>query len=51
MTLLVQSLALVAVFALATIVAELLGAADLGIAMGFGQIAFMVALLYVLMRR
>lgn len=40
-----------AAFAAATAIAELLGAANLGTAMGFGQIAFMVALLALLLRR
>ena len=38
-------------FAAATIVAELAGAANLGTAASFGQIAFALAALYVLMRR
>ena len=38
-------------FAAATIVAELAGAANLGTAMSFGQIAFGLAAVYVLMRR
>lgn len=45
-----QAALLIAVFALTTALAELLGAADLGTAMGFGQIAFAVALVYVLRR-
>jgi hypothetical protein len=47
----VQLLLLAAVFALAVLVAELLGAANLGVAFGVGQIAFAVALVYVLLRR
>ena len=46
-----QAAFLVAVFAAATAVAELLGAANLGTAMGFGQIAFAVGLVYLLARR
>ena len=37
-------------FALGTLAAELLGAADLGTALAFGQIAFALALLAVLLR-
>jgi hypothetical protein len=47
---LAQALALVAVFALAVGVAELAGAANLGVAFGIGQIAFAVALVVVLLR-
>lgn len=46
-----QAAALVALFLAVTGVAELLGAANLGTAAGFGQIAFMLGLLYVLLRR
>jgi hypothetical protein len=35
----------------ATLIAELLGAANLGTAMTFGQIAFAGALVYVLLKR
>jgi hypothetical protein len=35
----------------ATLVAEALGAANLGTALSFGQIAFAVAVVYVLLRR
>jgi hypothetical protein len=35
----------------ATVIAELLGAANLGTAMTFGQIAFAAALVYVLLKR
>lgn len=42
---------LVAAFAAGTGVAELLGAANLGTAMTFGQIAFALALVGVLLRR
>jgi hypothetical protein len=38
-------------FALGTIVAELAGAANLGTAMTIGQLAFAVALVFVLLRR
>ena len=38
-------------FAVATLVAELAGAADLGTAMSFGQIAFALAAVYVVLRR
>jgi hypothetical protein len=48
--LLVQALALVAVFGLAVGVAELAGAANLGVAFGIGQIAFAIALVAVLLR-
>jgi len=40
----------VAAFALGTAVAELAGAANLGVAFGIGQICFAAALVYVLMR-
>jgi hypothetical protein len=42
---------LVAVFAGVTLVAELLGAANLGTALGIGQIAFTATLVYLLLRR
>lgn len=51
MSLATQALVLVAVFAGATLVAELLGAANLGTALGIGQIAFTAALVYLLLRR
>lgn len=38
-------------FAVVTVIAELAGAANLGTALSFGQIAFVLALLYVLVRR
>ena len=38
-------------FVLATVVAELAGAANLGTAMSFGQIAFALAVVYVVVRR
>ena len=46
----VQLVLLAAVFALAVLVAELFGAANLGVAFGVGQIAFAVALVYLLLR-
>jgi uncharacterized membrane protein (DUF485 family) len=45
-----QILVLVAAFAAATLIAELAGAANLGTAMAFGQIAFAIALVALLMR-
>jgi hypothetical protein len=42
---------LAAVFAVTTLVAELAGAANLETAMGFGQIAFAIVLLYLIVRR
>jgi hypothetical protein len=41
---------LIAVFAVVTLIAELAGAANLGVALGIGQIAFGVALVIVLVR-
>ena len=38
-------------FAAATLVAEAAGAANLGTAMSFGQIAFALAAVYVLLKR
>ena len=46
-----QAGALVALFLAVTGVAELLGAANLGTAAAFGQIAFVGSLVYVLLRR
>ena len=47
-----QDLAIVlGAFALATAVAALLGAANFGTALTFGQIAFAIALTWVLLRR
>jgi hypothetical protein len=43
-------LALIGAFALGTGIAELLGAANLGTAMTFGQIAFALTLVAVLLR-
>jgi hypothetical protein len=45
-----QLLLLAGVFAAATGIAELAGAANLGTAMAFGQIAFVIALAYVLLQ-
>jgi hypothetical protein len=41
---------LVGVFALVTLVAELAGAANLGVALGIGQVAFAIVLLWLLVR-
>jgi uncharacterized membrane protein (DUF485 family) len=38
-------------FILATLIAEAAGAANLGIALSFGQIAFVLAAVYVVLRR
>ena len=51
MSLATQALVLVAVFAAATVIAELLGAVNLGTALGIGQIAFTAVLVYMLLRR
>jgi hypothetical protein len=48
---LLQAGALIALFLAVTGLAELLGAANLGTAATFGQIAFMLGLIYVLLRR
>ena len=40
-----------AALALGTLLAELLGAANLGTALAFGQIAFVAALVFVLLKR
>jgi hypothetical protein len=40
----------VAVFAVATGVSELAGAANLGVALGIGQVAFAIALVVLLLR-
>ena len=47
----VQLAFLAAVFAVAVLVAELAGAANLGVALGVGQIAFAIAVIYLLVRR
>ena len=41
---------LVAVFAIGTLVAELFGAANLGVALGVGQICFAIALVAVIVK-
>jgi hypothetical protein len=41
----------VAVFGLGVLVAELAGAANLGVSFGIGQIAFAIAVVYLLVRR
>jgi hypothetical protein len=46
-----QAAALIALFLAVTGLAELLGAANLGTAAVFGQIAFMLGLLFVLVKR
>ena len=50
MTFLSQTAALATVFGAVTALAELLGAANLGTAMAFGQLGFSLALGYVLLR-
>ena len=47
----VQLAFLVAVFAVAVLIAELAGAANLGVALGVGQIVFTIAVIYLLLRR
>ncbi len=47
---LAQAVALAAVFVAATGVAELAGAANLGVAIGIGQMAFAIALVVLLLR-
>jgi hypothetical protein len=47
----VQAAAVVALFAAITAIAAAAGAASLGVALGFGQVAFVLALAYVLLRR
>jgi hypothetical protein len=42
---------LVGVFAAVTLIAELAGAANLGTALGIGQIAFAAALVWLLLKR
>jgi predicted Co/Zn/Cd cation transporter (cation efflux family) len=42
---------LIAVFAIVTAIAELLGAINFGTALTFGQIAFAAALVWILVRR
>jgi hypothetical protein len=45
-----QLLVLLAAFAGATAIAELAGAANLGTALAFGQIAFVIALVAIMLR-
>jgi hypothetical protein len=47
----VQLAFLVVVFAVVVLIAELAGAANLGVALGVGQIAFTIAVIYLLLRR
>jgi hypothetical protein len=42
---------LAAVFAVVVLVAEIAGAANLGVALGVGQIAFAITVVYLLVRR
>ena len=51
MSLVAQLAILVAVFAVVTLIAELAGAANLGTAMGIGQLAFTAAAVALLLRR
>jgi hypothetical protein len=46
-----QAAILIAVFAVTTALAELFGAKNLGTAMGFGQIAFALTLVFLLVKR
>jgi len=48
---LVDITALLGAFVLGTVLAELAGAANLGTSLSFGQIAFALALVFVLLRR
>lgn len=50
-TFLIQAGLLLALFAVVTALAELFGAANLGTAMGFGQIGFAIGLVYLVTRR
>jgi hypothetical protein len=50
-SLLAQLALLLGVFAAAAAIAELAGAANLGTALGIGQIAFVLALIALLLRR
>ena len=45
-----QLAVLLGVFAGATLIAELAGAANLGVALGVGQVAFAIALMWLLVR-
>ena len=49
--LLAQIAILVAVVASVTVIAELAGAANLGVALGIGSIAFTIVLMYLILRR
>ncbi len=51
MSFLVQVIVLLAVFGAVSLIAKLAGAESLGTALGFGQIAFVLALMVLLMRR
>jgi hypothetical protein len=48
---LVQSAVLLAVLAAVTLVAEAAGAANLGVSLGIGTIAFVLVLMYLVLRR
>ena len=50
-TVLVDLAIMIGAFVVASVVAELAGAANLGTALSFGQIAFALAAFYVVMRR
>lgn len=50
-TVLVDLAIMIGAFVVATVVAELAGAANLGTSLSFGQIAFALAAFYVFMRR
>jgi hypothetical protein len=47
---LAQAAILIAVFAIVSLIAELAGAANLGVALGIGQIAFAIALVAVILK-
>ena len=51
MSTLAKAALLIGVFVVVTAIAELAGAANLGTAAGFGQIAFVIALVALLLRR
>jgi uncharacterized membrane protein HdeD (DUF308 family) len=46
-----QIVFLAVVFGVTVLIAELAGAANLGVALGIGQIAFAIAVVYLLLRR
>jgi hypothetical protein len=48
---LAQAAVLLAVLAAVTLIAEAAGAANLGVALGIGTIAFAIALMYIVLRR